>query len=101
MCNWKDDYSHMVLLNIPPHMDDYRAARIEAGLSDKVCVDECIVKDIQELWSKGIITYGCCCGHNGQFTRMVNVDESNIQQMLDMGYKQNHPDKTRKDTFEL
>ena len=32
---------------------------------------------------------------------MVNVNESNIQQMLDMGYKQNHPDKTRKDTFEL
>lgn len=81
-------------------MAQYRAARLNNGLTDYICIDPCIVNEIRDLWNKGIITYGSCCGHN-LFESFVNVDESNIQQMLSLGYIQNHPDKNRKDTFHL
>lgn len=29
-----------------------------------ICVDACIAEAIQMLWANGIITGGCCCGHN-------------------------------------
>jgi len=100
-------YECQVILDIPVHMEQYKINRVKAGLSDKICIDKCIVDKIEELWSKGIITYGCCCGH-GEQESMVNVDEKNIQQMIDMGYIMidmgyimNHKDKSRRNTFKL
>lgn len=29
-----------------------------------VCVDACIADTILMLWANGIVTGGCCCGHN-------------------------------------
>ncbi|MCK9273343.1 hypothetical protein M0P65_07445 [Candidatus Gracilibacteria bacterium] len=81
-------------------MSKYKESRIKNGLSDKVSIDPCIIEEIKELWNKGIITYGSCCGHN-LYESFVNVDESNIEQMLSMGYVMNHKDKSRKDTFRL
>ena len=93
-------YDQMVSLKIPDHMEIYRKSKIKNNGTDRVCIDPCIVSEIEWLWSKGIATYGCCCGHNKQES-FVNVDDSNIQQMLGMGYVQNHTDKERKDTFRL
>lgn len=28
------------------------------------CIDRCIAPLVQELWDRGVITTGCCCGHN-------------------------------------
>ena len=30
----------------------------------KVCLDECIADTILYLWEHGVVTGGCCCGHN-------------------------------------
>lgn len=93
-------YDRMILLDIPEHMIKYRENRVKDGFGDKIIIDPCIVDEIKMLWKNGIITYGCCCGHN-IMNPYVNVDDSNIQQMLDMGYVQEHWDKSRKDTFRL
>ena len=39
-----------------------------------VCIDKCLVEEIQSLWNKGIITTGCCCGHN-KAEPYINVHE--------------------------
>ncbi len=93
-------YSQMIVVDIPPHMAEYRYNRVHSELSDKICIDPCIYFEIEYLWGKGIITYGSCCGHN-KGESFVNVDARNIAQMLEMGYKQNHTDKSRLDTFRL
>ncbi len=81
-------------------MEKYRENRVNAGLGKYVSIDPCIVGEITSLWKEGIITYGCCCGHNINES-FVNVDEKNIDKMLEMGYVMNHPDKSRRDTFKL
>ena len=40
-----------------------------------ICVDACIADAIVMLWDNGIITRGCCCGHN-KLNPSVIVDES-------------------------
>jgi len=100
MCKYKDDFSHMILMEYPKHMNQYKNNRIKAGLSGKCCIDECIVDDIKKLWDKEIITHGSCCGH-GKQESYVNVADESIQKMIDMGYVMNHHDKTRRDTFKL
>ncbi|MDM8174815.1 hypothetical protein QT327_10680 [Olivibacter sp. 47] len=95
-----ENYAQAITVQIPDHMSDYREARLESGLSDTVSIDPCIFDEIKYLWANGIVTYGSCCGHN-KAEPFVNVDESCINDMLRMGYTQNHPDPNRKDTFRL
>lgn len=90
----------MITVEIPKHMESYKKARLKNNLSKLISIDPCIYDEICDLWSKGIITYGSCCGHN-KTESMVNVDNSNISQMIDLGYIQNHLDVERKDTFRL
>lgn len=96
----KECYDRMITVEIPPHMKSYRDNRVKVGLSSKISIDPCVYDEICDLWEKGIVTYGCCCGHN-LTESFVNVAESNIDEMLKMGYEQNHTDKSRKDTFRL
>lgn len=105
MCNCVNvemgSYDNVVILDTPPHMDGYRQRRNAAGLSgDNIQVDRCIAAEIQELWSKGILTYGSCCGHN-KTESMVNVAPIQAGYMLAMGYVMNHGDPNRHDTFRL
>jgi len=107
MCNCKnitpqskECYAQQVLLDIPPHMEAYKQARLKNDMTPQISIDPCIVEEIKWLWEQGIITYGCCCGHN-KFESMVNVDDVNSKQMLEMGYIMNHQDKSRTDTFKL
>lgn len=107
MCNCKnidfgskENYDQQILVEIPPHMENYRNKRLAEGLSSQISIDPCIYAEIKELWSKGIITYGSCCGHN-KVESIVNVAEESIEKMIEMGYVQNHIDATRKDTFKL
>lgn len=93
----KECYDQQVVVGIPEHMAVYRDARLSLGLSDTVCIDPCIVDEIQQIWSLGITTYGCCCGHN-KFPSFVNVDDKDIKTMIDLGYEHN---KTRRGTFKL
>jgi hypothetical protein len=51
----------------------------------EVMIDKCVVPEIEYLWSLGIRTYGCCCGH-GKQVAMVNVHPDDAQKMLEMDY---------------
>ena len=31
---------------------------------ESISIDSCIVDQIQALWDAGVVTQGCCCGHN-------------------------------------
>lgn len=50
-----------------------------------ICVDKCIAKEVYSLWRAGIITTGCCCGHNKK-NGYIGVFEGHISQMESMGY---------------
>lgn len=40
---------------------------------DTVCVDACIVEQVEALWSAGVVTLSTCCGHNDDAKRHVVV----------------------------
>lgn len=85
MCNCKDveigSYKNQVVLNRPDHMK----GREEGSCSNQICVDACIEDEIQLLWALGIITTGCCCGHNKQ-TGYIGVTSECIPKMKELGY---------------
>lgn len=83
-CKDKDvkfgSYDNQVEIPLPSHMPSQR------GLTT-VCVDACLSDEIQQLWSLGITTTGCCCGHNkGEQYPYIGVVEKDIDAMKMMGY---------------
>lgn len=51
-------------------------------------IDNCLVEEIKDLWSKGVHTTGCCCGHkDNRLKPYIGVQNTDIQKMLDLGYK--------------
>jgi len=67
-------------------MNTYKSRRLKNGLSDKICIDTCIVNEIKYLWDCGIKTYGCCCGH-GKDVSWVNVKPEDFNKIELLGYK--------------
>jgi len=90
MCNCNNieigSYNNQICTDIPSHMEEYRIYRLSNGLKPVICIDNCILKEIQYLWNLGIKTTGCCCGHNilDGFIGVVNED---IPKMKQLGYK--------------
>lgn len=80
-CNCIDieiqSYDRQILLHPPNHM--YK--------NNGYCIDLCISQEISFLWMKGIITTGCCCGHNKVYG-YIGVKKEFITEMLELGYKQ-------------
>jgi hypothetical protein len=74
MCNCKDvdigSYQNQVTLN-------YNGKQI--------CIDKCLVEEIKYLWSLGITTTGCCCGHN-KIDGFIGVNFDDIPKMKSLGY---------------
>ncbi len=69
MCNCRS-------YNTPKIDQTIRERVMQPPFMDKtVCVDSCIVKEIQELWDAGFETLGCCCGHNKEKPSVI-VDKS-------------------------
>lgn len=88
-------YGNQVELQRPIHMPSTRGI-------NTVCVDKCLKDEIIHLWSLGIITTGCCCGHNkGEQYPYIGVDETQIQLMKDMCYlvRPHNIDSDRQDSF--
>ncbi len=59
---------------------------LRANNWEGISIDSCLVDEIKELWSKGIRTTGCCCGHN-QIAPYIGVVDEDIPKMKEMGYK--------------
>ena len=54
---------------------------------DEICVDTCLQDEIYTLnRRRGITTVGCCCGH-GEKTGYIQVVESDVEDMLMLGYE--------------
>jgi len=55
-----------------------------------VAVDACIADEIKYLWSKGVITYGCCCGHGKEDPIcLVNKECEGVLKKLGYEYSYN------------
>lgn len=52
-----------------------------------VAVDKCLIKEVIELWEKGIRTTGCCCGHGDIDNAYIGVNFEDIPKMKKLGYK--------------
>lgn len=88
MCEFKEDYSHGVVVRVPDNiLLIYN--RPEQDRMEMVSVDRCMVDEIKKLWSEGIVTNGCCCGHNNKFIDgYIGVEPEYHEKMLSMGYKE-------------
>ncbi len=56
-------YDNQIELPTPAHM----LALSSLGCLEfrpTTCVDACLSSLIQALWSRKVVTTGCCCGHN-------------------------------------
>jgi hypothetical protein len=79
-------YARQTVLELPP-WSFAKKHRLQKGYEPTVCVDNCIVDAIDQLWDRGIETTGCCCGHN--FERAwVNVHPDDYIAMFELGYEQ-------------
>ena len=86
MCNCVNikmgSYDNQIMVNRPECM----MGRTEGSCNSKICLDRCIAEEIQYLWSCGIRTTGCCCGHNIQ-EGYIGVIDKDIEFMKKSGYK--------------
>lgn len=90
MCNCKNieigSYTNQTCIDIPNHMYKYKEYRIKNRLTLLICIDNCILEEIKYLWSLGIKTTGCCCGHN-KLDGFIGVEFEDITKMKELGYK--------------
>lgn len=92
LCNCNNievgSYGNQVeIMPLPPHMAAYKTK--QGGTPDSICVDRCLADEVQHLWSQGITTTGCCCGHN-QVPAYIGVIDEDIEAMKMMGYEVQH-----------
>lgn len=76
-------YANQVLVDPPASISE---PRVKQGLSPQLSVDKCLVGELKELWDMGIVTTGCCCGHNN-YNPYIGVLPENIPQMKKLGYE--------------
>lgn len=82
-------YSRQTVLELP-QWSKARKQRLKDGNPPTVCIDNCIVEAIKDLWDKGIETNGCCCGH-GYMRARVSVDPTDYAAMYELGYELSLP----------
>lgn len=86
MCNCVNvkigSYDNQIMVDRPRCM----IGRAEGSSNNKICLDKCISEEIQYLWSLGIRTTGCCCGHSIK-KGYIGVIEEDIEFMKKLGYK--------------
>lgn len=97
----KENYTNnQVTLRIPDTVI-LRYNRQEHDIRETVVIDNCLVDEIKLLWSIGMETTGCCCGHNQkQGFISITDNEEDLAVMKQLGYVQyKHPDPTRLEHF--
>lgn len=90
MCGCSPDvevgtYLNQVVLNIPDSIT-IRYNTPESKVRKQVSVDACLADEIMHLWERGIITTGCCCGHN-KGEPYIGVLPEFERVMVSIGYK--------------
>ncbi len=77
-----NDNGNKVILEVPNNLIIENTGRRQTN----ICIDKCMVEEIQYLWSQGIRTTGCCCGHNWMYG-YIGVYFEDIPKMKALGYK--------------
>ncbi|SET85022.1 hypothetical protein SAMN05216389_14010 [Oceanobacillus limi] len=90
MCNCDDsvvvgNYKNQIEVDTPKHMKGMGSIGWYT-FRETLCIDACLLGEIQDLWNKGIATTGCCCGHN-QIQGYIGVIDEHIPRMKELGYK--------------
>ena len=75
----------MKRLKLPTFMSQYFLLR-KGLVKEYLWADKCLADEIKYLWSKGITTTGCCCGHNFGCP-YIGVTDSSSDKMRKLGYK--------------
>lgn len=104
MCNCINvkpgSYDNEISVEIPKHVRlKYNSPK--GDFRKTVCIDLCILDEIRSLWDKGIITTGCCCGHNVNGLASIVVAKESVSKMVELGYLRwvNPTDINRTDGF--
>ncbi len=79
------EYQRSVAILVPDFIT-LKMNNPEQTIRESVCIDACLVSEILELWRKGIVTTGCCCGHN-QGLAYIGVEDEFIPKMKELGYE--------------
>lgn len=77
-------YDSKIYLSFPKHMLSKNGGYYT--YKEGCLIDLCLVKEIRNLWSKGISTYASCCGH-GRILGAIATDKKDEQKMLELGYE--------------
>jgi GMP synthase-like glutamine amidotransferase len=75
--------NQFVISDLPDHMIKYKS--LHGGNINSICIDRCLEQEIRYLWSQGITTTGCCCGHN-KLAGYIGVIFKDIPKMKELGY---------------
>ena len=70
---------HAVVVPLPDDVDTSKEIRT-------VCIDECIVEHIKDLWAQGYETLSCCCGHGTQRSSVVIGQHQTAQSIFTEGF---------------
>ncbi len=77
MCNCK--------LEVKPQNYKNQITMYSPSLNKEISIDRCLATEIKFLWSIGIKTTGCCCGHNVTLP-FIGVENQYIVKMINLGY---------------
>ena len=56
------EYTNQITItDLPLQMSDRKLE--QGGNPESICLDFCVAGEVIHLWSLGITTTGCCCGH--------------------------------------
>lgn len=78
-------YDNYIVLDVPSNITlIYNIP--ERDIRTTVSLDKCLSEEIKYLWSQGIRTTGCCCGHN-VVPSYIGVIDEDIDKMKNLGYR--------------
>ena len=80
----KEAFNQQIVIKVPDYLD-IRMNAPGAEKKEYVAIDPCIAAEIIELWRKGVVTTGCCCGHN-IMEPYIGVRKDCISIMKELGY---------------
>lgn len=90
MCNCKNatigGYENQVAVYPPKFVSDYFIGDPCSSPKERIPIDACLVSEVRSLWSMGIVTTGCCCGHNIN-PPYIGVIYEHIEKMKALGYE--------------
>lgn len=77
-----------IILKCPVNFIKFNSPTVldKSDYKNQISIDECLKNEILYLWSKGVKTTGCCCGHNS-YDGFISVTEDCYDMMYKLGYK--------------